>query len=73
MEQKIMLKEGDIPRQWYNLAVDLPIPVLPPLGPDVKPVTHDMLAPMFLINLIEQEVSVLAFACCLLGTFASLH
>ena len=25
MEQKIQLKESDIPRQWYNLAADLPI------------------------------------------------
>jgi tryptophan synthase beta chain len=57
MEQKIMLKEGDIPRQWYNLAVDLPNPLLPPLGPDGKPITPDMLAPVFPMNLIEQEVS----------------
>ena len=57
MEQKILLKESDIPRQWYNLAADLPTPLLPPLGPDGKPVTPDMLAPVFPMNLIEQEVS----------------
>lgn len=57
MEQKIQLKESDIPRQWYNLAADLPTPLLPPLGPDGKPVTPDMLAPVFPMNLIEQEVS----------------
>ncbi len=28
MEQKIQLKESDIPRQRYNLAGDLPIPRL---------------------------------------------
>jgi len=28
MEQKIQLKESDIPRQWYNLAVDLAMPRL---------------------------------------------
>ena len=28
MEQKIQLKESDIPRQWYNLAADLPMPRL---------------------------------------------
>jgi tryptophan synthase beta chain len=38
MEQKILLKESDIPRQWYNLAADLPTPLLPPLGPDGKPI-----------------------------------
>ncbi|UCG57474.1 MAG: TrpB-like pyridoxal phosphate-dependent enzyme [Phycisphaerales bacterium] len=57
MEKKILLKESDIPRQWYNLAADLPTPLLPPLGPDGKPVTPDMLAPVFPMNLIEQEVS----------------
>jgi len=57
MEQKIQLKESDIPRQWYNIAADLPTPMLPPLGPDGKPVTPDMLAPVFPMNLIEQEVS----------------
>jgi len=57
MERKILLKEGDIPRQWYNLAADLPTPMLPPLGPDGNPVSPDMLAPVFPMNLIEQEVS----------------
>ncbi len=57
MERKIQLKESDIPRQWYNLAADLPTPMLPPLGPDGKPVTPEMLAPVFPMNLIEQEVS----------------
>jgi len=57
MKHKILLKESDIPRQWYNLAADLPTPMLPPLGPDGKPVTPDMLAPVFPMNLIEQEVS----------------
>ncbi len=56
MEQKIWLKESDIPRQWYNLAADLPTSLLPPLGPDGKPITPDMLAPVFPMNLIEQEV-----------------
>ncbi len=54
---KIPLNESDIPRQWYNLAADLPTPMLPPLGPDGNPVSPDMLAPVFPMNLIEQEVS----------------
>ncbi len=57
MEVKINLKEADIPRQWYNLAADLPTPLLPPLGPDGKPIGPEMLAPVFPMNLIEQEVS----------------
>ncbi|MFC1703513.1 TrpB-like pyridoxal phosphate-dependent enzyme [Candidatus Omnitrophota bacterium] len=55
--RKILLNENDIPRQWYNLAADLPTPMQPPLGPDGKPITPDMLAPVFPMNLIEQEAS----------------
>jgi tryptophan synthase beta chain len=54
---KILLNENDIPRQWYNLAADLPTPLLPPLGPDGKPIGPEMLAPVFPMNLIEQEVA----------------
>jgi tryptophan synthase beta chain len=54
---KIFLSEKDIPRQWYNLAADLPNPVLPPLGPDGNPVSPEMLSAIFPQNLIEQEVS----------------
>ncbi len=57
MDTKILLKEADIPKQWYNLAADLPSPMLPPLGPDGNPISPDMLAPVFPMNLIEQEVS----------------
>lgn len=57
MTKKYLLNEDEIPRQWYNLAADLPTPMLPPLGPDGKPVGPDQLAPVFPMNLIEQEVS----------------
>jgi len=57
MTVKILLDEKDIPRQWYNLAADLPTPLQPPLGPDGNPISPDMLAPVFPMNLIEQEVS----------------
>lgn len=56
-EKKIFLSETDIPRQWYNLAADFPTPPLPPLGPDGKPISPEMLAKVFPMNLIEQEVS----------------
>ncbi len=57
MTTKIFLDENDIPKQWYNLAADLPTPMQPPLGPDGNPISPDMLAPVFPMNLIEQEVS----------------
>jgi len=57
MPVKVFLSEDEIPRQWYNIAADLPTPLQPPLGPDGNPVSPDMLAPVFPMNLIEQEVS----------------
>ena len=54
---KITLSEKDIPKQWYNLAADLPTPMQPPLGPDGNPISPDMLEKVFPMNLIEQEVS----------------
>ena len=54
---KVFLDEKDMPRQWYNLAADLPHSPPPPLGPDGKPVGPEMLAPVFPMNIIEQEVS----------------
>ncbi len=56
MTVKYFLAEKDIPRQWYNLAADLPTPLQPPLGPDGNPISPDMLAPVFPMNLIEQEM-----------------
>ncbi len=53
---KVVLNEDEMPRQWYNLAADLPA-VPPPLGPDGKPIGPEMLAPVFPMNIIEQEVS----------------
>lgn len=56
-QRKIYLDESEMPRQWYNLAADLQTPLNPPLGPDGNPVTPDQLAPVFPMNIIEQEVS----------------
>ena len=54
---KVVLSEKEMPRQWYNIQADLPHPMPPPLGKDGKPVTPESLAPVFPMNLIEQEVS----------------
>ncbi len=55
---KIFLDESEIPRQWYNIAADMPTPMRPPLHPATgQPVGPDDLAPVFPMNLIEQEVS----------------
>src|SRR6056300_761796 len=53
--KKVILTEDEMPRQWYNILAD--IKMNPPLGPDGQPVTPEALAPVFPMNLIEQEVS----------------
>jgi len=53
--RKILLSEKEMPRQWYNILAD--IKMNPPLGPDGKPIGPEDLAPVFPMNLIEQEVS----------------
>lgn len=56
-QSRIFLDPGEMPRKWYNLAADLPTPILPYLAPDGTPVTPEMMAPIFPMNLIEQEMS----------------
>jgi tryptophan synthase beta chain len=56
-EIKFDLKEKDMPRKWYNLAADLPTPMLPPLAFDGKPLDPAMMAKIFPMNLLEQEMS----------------
>jgi len=57
MQTKILLDESEIPRRWYNLAADLPTPMLPPLGPDGNPVKPEQLAAIFPPAILEQEMS----------------
>ncbi|MBT3171986.1 MAG: TrpB-like pyridoxal phosphate-dependent enzyme [Rhodospirillaceae bacterium] len=55
---KFTLPENQIPKDWYNLAADLPSPSPPPLHPGTgQPIGPDDLAPLFPMALIGQEVS----------------
>jgi tryptophan synthase beta chain len=57
-ETKITLSETEIPRRWYNIAADLPVPQVPPLHPVThQPIGPADLAPLFPMGLIMQEVS----------------
>ena len=57
-QRKFILGEERIPKSWYNLAADLPVPLPPVLHPGtMKPVGPDDLAPLFPMSLIMQEVS----------------
>jgi tryptophan synthase beta chain len=47
-----------LPEAWYNVVPDLPEPLQPPLHPGTRePATPDLLAPLFPMALIGQEVS----------------
>src|SRR3972149_5726681 len=47
-----------LPRAWYNVAADLPVPLPPPLHPGTKePIGPEALAPIFSMEIIRQEVS----------------
>ncbi|MDR7521468.1 MAG: TrpB-like pyridoxal phosphate-dependent enzyme [Armatimonadota bacterium] len=55
---KILLAEGDVPKTWYNIAADLPVPPPPVIHPGTKqPIGPADLAPLFPMALIMQEVS----------------
>ncbi len=57
-ENRVILTEREMPRQWYNIAADMPNPMKPPLNPGTnQPLAPEDLAPVFPMNLIEQEVS----------------
>ena len=57
-QTKFVLDESRIPRAWYNIAADLPVPPSPPLHPGTgQPIGPDDLAPLFPMALIGQEVS----------------
>ncbi|MAT68379.1 MAG: TrpB-like pyridoxal phosphate-dependent enzyme [Planctomycetaceae bacterium] len=54
---KVVLGEDRLPRQWYNLAADLPHPLPPPVDAAGQPIGPEALAAVFPMNLIEQEMS----------------
>ena len=57
-QTKFVLDESRIPRSWYNIAADLPMPPSPYLHPGtLGPLGPDDLAPLFPMALIGQEVS----------------
>src|SRR3954467_7545060 len=57
-QTKYVLDESRIPRAWYNIAADLPVPPAPVLHPGTRqPIGPADLAPLFPMALIGQEVS----------------
>lgn len=55
---KTILTESEMPKSWYNIIPDLPVPPPPPIHPGtLQPCGPDDLAPIFPMALIMQEVS----------------
>ena len=55
---KYLLDESRMPKAWYNLVADLPVPPPPVLHPGtLQPIGPDDLAPLFPLSLIMQEVT----------------
>src|SRR5512137_2448370 len=55
---RFLLNESDVPKYWYNISADSPVPPTPVLNPQtLEPVTPDFLSVLFPMELILQEVS----------------
>jgi tryptophan synthase beta chain len=57
-QSKFLLNESDLPKFWYNINADSPVPPTPVLNPQtMEPVTPDFLSVLFPMDIIMQEVS----------------
>jgi tryptophan synthase beta chain len=55
---RFILPESELPRFWYNINADSPVPPAPVLHPGtMQPVTPDFLSVLFPMSLIMQEIS----------------
>ncbi len=57
-QHKFLLDESQLPKAWYNINADMPVPPTPVLHPGtLEPVTPDFLSVLFPMSLIMQEIS----------------
>ena len=57
-QTRFLLNESDLPKFWYNINADSPVPPAPVLHPGtLEPVTPDFLSVLFPMDLILQEIS----------------
>ncbi len=62
MTKKIVLRDDQMPTQWYNVVPDLPGGLQPPLDPETKePMGPEKLGQVFPMGLLEQEMSMERF------------
>ena len=57
-QTRFILNESDLPKYWYNINADSPVPPTPVLHPGtMEPVTPDFLSVLFPMDLILQVIS----------------
>ncbi len=57
-QTRFILNETDLPKSWYNVMADSPVPPTPVLHPGtLEPITPDFLSVLFPMELIQQEIS----------------
>ncbi len=57
-KHQYLLDESRLPKAWYNINADMPVPLPPVLHPGtMEPITPDFLSVLFPMSLILQEVS----------------
>ena len=57
-QTRFLLNETDLPKYWYNVLADSPVPPAPVLNPMTKePITPEFLSVLFPMEIIQQEVS----------------
>lgn len=57
-QTRFILNETDIPKKWYNILADSPVPPAPVLNPQtLEPITPEFLSVLFPMELIMQEMS----------------
>ena len=57
-QTRFNLNETDLPKNWYNVMADNPVPPTPVLNPMTKePITPEFLSVLFPMEIIQQEVS----------------
>src|SRR4051794_4080733 len=56
LRTQFILDESQLPRAWYNIKADLPVPQPPALHPHtLQPLTDEFLEPLFPPGLLEHE------------------
>lgn len=57
-DTKFLLPDSAIPKAWYNINADMPVPMMPPLNPQTgEPVTPEFMSVLSPMALLAQDMS----------------